>query len=230
MKRVLMSVLLSLSPMTAFAMFNDDPWLSKVMAEFEYIDAEHNALEWDVDAWYGRDISKLWIKAEGEYAESEIESGFIEFVYSRAYSANWDWQTGIRSDIASESDQNRNWVSFGFMGTAPYFFDVDARLFIGEDSSSQLIIEAEKEIMLTQEWVLTPEFDVVANGKTSQRFQEGSGLSSAEFSLMLGYEHNGNRKFQPFLGVTRTWLFGASRDMVDHDTSWRGTLGIHGWF
>jgi copper resistance protein B len=109
----------------------------------------------------------------------------------------------VRHDFKPDTDgDNRNWVSYGYIGTAPYFIEVDARVFVGEDSSSQLLIELERELMLTQEWVLTPELDIVANGNSNQKYQEGSGLAEAEFSLRLGYERDGNRKFQPFVGIT----------------------------
>ncbi len=105
-------------------------------------------------------------------------------------------------------------MSFGYIGTAPYLVDVDARLILGERSSSQLLIELEKEVMLTQEWVLTPVLDIAANGRSNPVYGEGSGLSEVKFSLRLGYEANGNRKFQPFIGVSAHQTLGETRRMV----------------
>ena len=121
-----------------------------------------------------------------------------------------------------------------YIGTAPYFISVDARVFAGEESSSQLLIELERELMLTQEWVLTPELDIVANGRTNEQYEEGSGLAEIEFSLRLGYEHNGNRKFQPFIGVSTTQTFGRTKDILKARGSSSGdveaVIGIHSWF
>lgn len=229
----------------ANAMFKDDPLLTKVMSEFEYFQEDSDdVFEWDIDAWVGRDLSKFWVKSSGEYARSgsgsdsgsgsEFEGANIEFVYSQAVSAYWDQQFGVRHDFAGHIEETRNWASYGFIGTAPYFIDVDARLFIGEESSTQFLIELERELMLTQEWVLTPELDIVANGRTNERFGEGSGLAEVEFSLRLGYEHNGNRKFQPFIAVSARQTFGSTRRLIKAEGGSSGSLeaviGIHSWF
>ncbi|GHA03776.1 hypothetical protein GCM10008090_11240 [Arenicella chitinivorans] len=223
-------------PNASQAMFNDDPWLTKVMSEFEYL-SEHGkgVLEWDIDAWHGRDLSKFWLKTSGELVDSDVESANIELVYSHAVSAYWDQQFGIRHDLKPDPlGRARNWLSYGFIGTAPYFIEVDARVFVGEESSSQLLIELERELMLTQEWVLTPELDIVANGRSNEVYGEGSGLAEIEFGLRLGYEHNGNRKFQPFVGITAKQSFGTTRQYkksegeASSDVSLM--LGIHSWF
>ncbi len=221
---------------SAIAMFNDDPWLTKIMSELEYLQEDgEGVLEWDIDAWTGRDLSKFWLKTAGEYADDEFESANIEFVYSHAISAYWDQQFGVRHDFEPDlNNADRNWVSYGFIGTAPYFVSVDARVFIGEESSSQLLIELERELMLTQEWVLTPEMDIIANGRTNPAFGEGSGLSEIEFSLRLGYEHDGNRRFQPFVGIVGKQLFGSTRRLARADgkdsSDLELMLGAHFWF
>lgn len=217
-------------------MFSDDPWLTKIASEFEYTkESGHGILEWDIDAWMGYDLRKFWVKSSGEYANSELEGANVEFVYSHAVSAYWDQQFGLRLDVESNSSMNsRNWVSYGFIGTAPYFIEVDARIFVGEESSSQLVIELKRELMVTQEWVLTPEVDIVANGRTNAQFGEGSGLAEIELDLMLGYERNGNRKFQPFIGLTARQTLGETRRLAkaNGDTSGHITvnIGIHSWF
>lgn len=214
----------------------DDPWLRKVMSEFEYLQEDgEGVLEWDIDAWYGRDLRKFWLKSSGEYAGSEVETANIELVYSRAVSAYWDQQYGLRQDFsADDAVDTRTWISYGFIGTAPYFISVDARLFIGEDTSSQLLIELERELMLTQEWVLTPELDIIANGRSNEQYQEGSGLAEIELGLRLGYEHEGNRKFQPFIGLTARQRFGATRSVAKRQgrdsSSVEAMIGIHSWF
>lgn len=240
MKKMYLNLSIGLSllvlSVNAQAMFKDDPWLTKVMSEFEYLQEDgEDVIEWDIDAWRGQDLSKFWVKSSGEYAGSEFEDANIEFVYSRAVSAYWDQQFGVRHDFKPDPDgDNRNWVSYGFIGTAPYFVAVDARVFVGEESSSQLLIELEREMMITQEWVLTPELDIIANGRTNERFGEGSGLAEVEFSVRLGYERNGNRKFQPFVGLTANQTFGATRRLTkaagNSSGSIEALIGIHSWF
>jgi copper resistance protein B len=236
MKKLLLCICLALPFSPSWAGMGDNPWLTKVMSEFEYLQENGEpVVEWDVDAWYGRDLSKFWIKSSGEYADSEVERASIEFVYSRAVSTYWDQQFGVRHDVKPKRDgDTRNWLSCGYIGTAPYFVAVDARVFVGEDSSSQLLIELEREMMLTQEWVLTPELDIVANGRTNQQYQEGSGLAEAELSLRLGYERDGNRKLQPFIGVTARQAFGQTKDFAkargQDSRTLEAMIGIHWWF
>ena len=228
---------------SAFAAMGDDPLLTKVMSEFEYLPSEEEGvLEWDIDSWIGRDLYKLWVKSSGEFSRSgedgtgsEVEQANIELVYSRAVYTTWDQQFGVRHDLKPDTDGNaRNWVSFGYIGTAPYFVEVDARVFIGEESSSQLLIELEREIMLTQDWVLTPELDIVVNGNTNELFNEGSGLAEIEFSLRLGYEANGNRKFQPFIGLVGHQTYGGTKRFEKVEGNKSGDIqamfGVHSWF
>ncbi len=222
--------------LNANAMFNDDPWLRKVAGEFEYLNEDNEqVLEWDIDVWSGRDLTKFWLKSSGEYSDSEFEGANLEFVYSRAVSPYWDQQFGIRHDFRSGvEEESRNWISYGFIGTAPYFIEADARVFVGEESSTQLLIELEREIMLTQQWVLTSELDILANGRTNERFGEGSGLAKAEFSIRLGYESVNNRKLQPFIGLAANQKYGTTRrlakDKGEDSADLEAKIGIHFWF
>ena len=221
---------------SAQAMFNDDPWLTKVAPELEIFEEDgETALEWDVDIWSGRDLNKFWLKSEGEQVGSELEHANIELVFSQAVSAYWDRQFGVRQDFTSDDDiSERSWLSFGFMGTAVYFVDVDARLFVGEESSTQLFVELEREFMLTQEWVLVTELDLIANGRSNPAFGEGSGLAELEFALKLGYEHEGNRQFKPFAGLVAEREFGATRSMTraagGETSDTKFVLGLEFWF
>ena len=235
MKKFVLIFLILLSAQSQ-AMFQDDPWLTKVMSEFEYLqESGEGVLEWDVDAWRGRDLSKFWLKSSGEASSSEIESANLEFVYSHAISAYWDQQFGVRHDFKpKQGGDSRNWLSYGFIGTAAYFVEVDARLFVGEESSTQLLIELEREMMISQQWVLTPELDIIANGSSNDKYQEGSGLANIEFGVRLGYEHEGQRKFQPFVGLSASQTFGKTKQLAKAQGEDSGSLevmiGIHSWF
>ncbi|MGH1427854.1 MAG: copper resistance protein B [Arenicella sp.] len=235
----LLSLGLLLFNQSSFAMGKtDDPILSKTMGEIELLkEGDADVAEWEIDTWIGRDLQKFWIKTEGEYAreddESEIESAEIEFLYGKAVRANWDVQFGLRTDLEPDEPDGRNWLVFGFKGLAPGFWDVDANFYIGEESSSQLNIEIEREFMLTQRWVLTPEFELTANGRSNPEYGEGSGLESAELSIRLGYETR-SRRLQPFVAIEGVQYFGATKNLrqqENEDTSNVSlVLGLHFWF
>ncbi len=214
----------------------DDPLLSKTMGEIELLkEGEANVAEWEIDTWIGYDLQKFWIKTEGEYAreddESEVESAQLEFLYSHTVSAYWDQQFGLRTDIKPEN--GRNWLVLGYRGTAAGFWEIDANFYLGEESSSQINVEIEKELMLTQRWVITPEFEFTINGNTNLDFEEGSGLDNVLLGIRLGYETK-NRKFQPFLGFEGKQFFGSTKNIrktLGKDTDNLSVIaGIHFWF
>ena len=76
----------------------DDPLLLYVKADkLEWRDAdEGNLLVWEIDAWLGKDLNKLWIKSSGESLDGEVEGNEIDLLYSRAISAFWDLHLGLR--------------------------------------------------------------------------------------------------------------------------------------
>ncbi len=225
----------------AFAMKSADPLLSKIMGEIAIGSADgEQELEWDIDTWIGRDLNKFWIKTSGAYSfnssdgeKSDIETANIEFVVSRAVAPYWDQQFGLRHDLEdAEGNPTRNWLSYGYIGTTPYFIGVDARVFVGEEFSTQFLLEAEREFMITQEWVLTSELDLVVNGSSNVERAEGSGLSLINFELRLGYERS--RKFQPFVGLAFKQLFGQTRNFEKsaggESSNLEALIGIEAWF
>src|SRR5699024_5870042 len=78
---------------------NDDPLLFKVMRdEVETGVGSNNTTSFEAEAWLGKDINKLWVKAEGEYQNSDDKEALAQALYSRAISAYWDVQAGVRAD------------------------------------------------------------------------------------------------------------------------------------
>ena len=113
----------------------DDPFLSKfIIDRFEIIDSDEDdkPILLEAEAWFGKDIDKLWIKAEVEREGSLTEEAEFQFLYSRAVSPYWDIQAGIRKDFKPVEQE---WAAFGIKGIAPYYFDVDAALFFGKGLS-----------------------------------------------------------------------------------------------
>ena len=45
---------------------------------------------------------------------------------------------------------------------------MDANLFVGEDGLTELRVEAEYELMLTQKWVLSPSLEASVYGKEDE--------------------------------------------------------------
>ena len=96
------TLLLMLSAVnSALAGGKDDPLLGKVMIDqLEVRDAdEHNLLVLDGQGWFGKDLQKLWFKAEVERKDSETEEAELQALYSQAIAPFWDVQVGVRQDF-----------------------------------------------------------------------------------------------------------------------------------
>lgn len=210
----------------------DDPFLSKfIIDRFEIIDSDEDdkPILLEAEAWFGKDIDKLWIKAEVEREGSLTEEAEFQFLYSRAVSPYWDIQAGIRKDFKPVEQE---WAAFGIKGVAPYYFDVDAALFFGKGGKTAASFSGEYELMLSQKTALVPELEVNFFGQDDPEMGVGSGLSDMNFSLRL--QHEFRREFAPYFGVTWTKLFGGTADYArdeGEDTSdARFMVGVHAWF
>lgn len=210
----------------------DDPTLVKLMIDqFEQRSGDEDPIVLESDLWIGKDLHKLWFKADAERVDGETEKAEVEARYSRAVAPYWDFQVGFRSDL-KPSDEKRNWLALGFRGLAPYFFDIDTALYIGEEGRSQLTFNTEYEVMFTQRLVLSPEMQLTLNGKEDKALGLGTGLSSAEFGLRLRYEII--REFAPYIGVNWEGTFGKTADYIEDaggdssDTQF--VVGIRAWY
>lgn len=226
------TVFFSLSSGLLHAVAPDDPLLGTVIIdELEVRDSNgDNPLTWDAQGWLGKDLEKLWIKTEGERKSGVTEDSELQALYSRAVSTYWDFQAGVRHDF--QPTPNRSWAVVGFQGLAPYFFEIDTALFIGESGRTALRLEAEYELLLTQRLILTPEVEVNLYGQNDADTGVGSGLSDVELGLRLRYEIR--REFAPYIGVNWTKKYGNSADFARNegqdidDTQF--VIGIRAWF
>lgn len=211
---------------------NDDPLLSKVMIdqlEWRNTDDE-DPYALDAQAWIGKDLHKLWLKLDVEHREGATEEAEIQALYSRAITPFWDLQIGWRRDI--KPTPTRDWGVIGIQGLAPYFLDINAALFVQDSGDTAARLSAEHDIMLTQQWVVSPEVSLSAYGQTDQETMTGSGISDAQMGLRLRYEIR--REFAPYIGIIWQKKFGTTADFAQSaqepvsDTQW--VAGIRAWF
>ncbi len=211
---------------------DDDPLLVHVMIDqLEWRAAdESDPYVLEAQGWVGRDINKLWIKTDVEQTSGGTEDAEIQALYSRAIAPFWDVQVGLRHDLEPEPD--RDWGVLGIQGLAPYYFDVNAALFVGHSGDTAARVSAEYEWLFTQRLVLSPEITLNFYGQDDARREIGSGLSDAEAGLRLRYEIR--REFAPYIGINWTRSFGDTADFArEHgdatsDVQW--VVGIRAWF
>jgi len=189
----------------------DDPLLGMVMLnQFEWRSGDDDRFAWDGDAWLGKDLNKLWLKTEGEYADNRAEEIELQLLYSRAVATYWDFQVGWRGDF--RPDPGRNWLAVGFNGLAPYFFEIDAAVFLGGSGRTAARLEFDYDILFTQRLILQPEIEINAFGKDDPAVGIGSGLADIQAGLRLRYEIR--REFAPYIGINWWSKLGDTRDIA----------------
>jgi len=185
----------------------------------------------DVQAWYGGDLDKLWLKAEGEGTLGEdFESARIQALWSHAINPWFDLQTGVRYDTGGRED--RAHLVLGLQGLAPYWIEVEAAAFLSDEGDLTARLEAEHDVRLTQALILQPraEIDFALQDMPAERI--GSGISGAAIGWRLRYQVT--PLVAPYLGVEYETSLGSTRDMnraAGEDADSLAFLaGLRAWF
>jgi copper resistance protein B len=200
--------------------------------QLEYAHDNHgnNAVFLDGQFWYGEDFNKLWVKFEGEQARGKLEDLRIEALWSHAVSSYWNTQLGVRHDFGK--GPGRTWAAFGIEGLAPYWFETEVTVYVGQEGRTAARVQFEYEELLTQRWVLQPKFEVNLYGKSDPQRGIGSGLSDAELGVRLRYEFR--REFAPYIGVVWRQRFGHTADLYraqrEPASDLQFVAGLHFWF
>lgn len=185
---------------------------------------------YDLQAWYGRDYDRLVLKAEGDVDNGKLEEASTELLWGHAVAAFWDAQLGLRHD--SGEAPSRNWLAVGIQGLAPYWFEVDATAYVGENSRTALSLEVEYELLFTQQLILQPRLEANWYGKRDPDRGLGKGLTDISAGLRLRYEIR--REFAPYIGIEWTNKFGETKDLAQaagQDSSeTRYLAGLRFWF
>ena len=189
-----------------------------------------NATAYDAQAWFGRDYDRLVLKAEGDAARGKLQDARTEVLWGHAVATFWDTQLGVRYDSGVGPD--RGWLAFGIQGLAPYWFEVDATAYVGNNGRTALRLGAEYELLLTQKLILQPRIEVNVYGRRDQARDIGSGLSDGAAGLRLRYEIT--RQVAPYVGVEWAGKFGESADFAraagEKRSETRWVAGVRFWF
>ncbi len=226
-----------MEPMPSRAMahmmqMNDAAAVGKVLIDqLEWRNAHGgNAAFWDAQAWYGTDANKAWLKTEGEHAGGETRDARVDLLWDRIISRWWSVQAGARQDLGT--GPSRTWAALGLEGIAPYWFNVEATFYVGEEGRTAARLRSEYDLLLTQRLVLQPEAEANLYGKSDPRRQIGSGLSDLEVSLRLRYEIR--RELAPYVGLVWSRRFGNSASLArsagEDPSDLQVVAGVRVWF
>ncbi|OIQ76821.1 copper resistance protein B precursor [mine drainage metagenome] len=189
-----------------------------------------NSTAYDVQAWFGRDYNRAVLKAEGDIARGRLQDARTEVLWGHAVAAFWDMQLGLRQDGGVGPD--RSWLAFGVQGLAPYWFDVEATGYLGDQGRSAIRLATSYDILLTQKLILQPRLETNLYGKSDPARMVGSGLSDATAGLRLRYEIT--RQFAPYVGVEWAGKFGQTAGFAhaadEKAKQTRLLAGLRFWF
>ncbi|SFZ97593.1 Copper resistance protein B [hydrothermal vent metagenome] len=204
----------------------DDPLRTMFIADkFEVLNNDEKTKVWEGSFYIGYDIDKLYLYSAGEATADGLESSQNELVYSRAIAPFWDIQVGIAYD--KNIDASKTWAELAIAGLAPYYFETRAALLINGDGNVGLRLDAEYEVLFTQQLILTPSVEADFYTKNDAKLGIGSGLSNIEAGLRLRYEIK--REFAPYIGVSWEKTFGNTEEYNPiNETNF--LLGVRFWF
>jgi copper resistance protein B len=185
------------------------------------------ATAWETDAWWGNDIDKLWLRSEGETNAQGTRDARAELLWDHAFSTFWDWRLGARDDFGA--GPSRQWLAFGVQGLAPYWFDLGATFYVGQQGRAAARLEASYDLRVSRHLLLTPNLELNIYDRRDPLREVRAGLSDAQLGLRLRYEIS--RRFAPYVGVN--WNFQREREMSQHppptlERTW--LLGLRFWF
>ncbi|WP_343685655.1 copper resistance protein B [Asticcacaulis sp.] len=199
-------------------------WLETAYSRHDGQDTAH----WDADGWVGGDTHKLWLKSEGEVRDGDSE-GEVWALYSRNVSIFWDAQVGVRHDFGAG---DRTWLAVGANGLAPYFFETEAHLLLGEDGTVGARLRQENDLLLTNRLILSPSLEINAVSQADPQHGTGSGLTDATAALQLRYEVN--RRFAPYVQLDHQRKLGdtakRARSAGKEDEENRVSIGVRWLF
>ncbi|HEU4619764.1 MAG TPA: copper resistance protein B [Gammaproteobacteria bacterium] len=211
---------------------HEDPFTTFVL--FDRLEAQRadggDVVDWDVDAWAGRSLTKLRMRTEGQRRAGRTEDADLELLFSRSFARWWDYVAGARQDFRPEPDTT--WAAFGVEGLAPYRFEIRATGYVGEGGKTAARVQTEYELLMTNRLVLQPRVELNWYGEADPGRGIGSGLSDTDIGLRLRYEIR--REIAPYLGVTRESKHGRTADLAkaagEDPNDTRFVVGIRLWF
>jgi copper resistance protein B len=217
--------------MRGMDMADDEPYGRVLVNELEYArGGGKRGQNLNVEAWYGGDYNKLWLKAEGTRSGGRLENFRTEALWDRAISTFWSSQLGVRND--SGRGPSRQWLALGVQGLAPYWFETEATAYVGRNGSLAARVEVKYELLFTQKLILQPKLEANFYSKNDPERGIGSGLSDMEIGLRLRYEVS--RQVAPYIGITRERKFGNTanyaRQMGENVGNTQLLAGVRLWF
>ncbi len=212
-------------------MLMDDMPLWGVSVEQLGYQFDDDQINYEVDAWYGKDERRLAVRSEGSVQtkdDKKIDS-LNSLAYWKPLSIFWNGEAGVAYDTKNDKAA----LMAGIVGTAPYFVETDARAYLYTDGQVRLDLGTAYEWRLTQRWVVRPEVGLTAFSKDDTDNGIAKGFNDFDAEVRLMYETL-NRQLAPYVGVSYSTALGDARDLRRQENksvdSSSLTAGVTFWF
>ena len=199
--------------------------------EFEALSGnEGDGFAWSIQGNYGDDRNKLWLRTQGLKVPGELDpttSG--ELLWWRPFTPFFGTQLGIRQDFGAGA---HTYLAAGIEGVAPYWFEIEATAYLGDDGRLSARLKASYDVLFTNRLILTPSLEANLYSEAEEERALGAGLGNLEGGLRLRYEFS--RKMAPYLGYVWERSFGDTADLRraegDPVNEHRVVAGIRLWW
>lgn len=192
--------------------------------EYRYSDDDEELGVWDADAFYGSDELKFRWLSKGEYEIEEQAYGSLEnqFLIQTPISDFFDAKFGVRVDTPEGPD--RTYGVLGVAGLAPYWFEVDASVYVSDEGNASAEIDMEYEVLFTNHLSLALGLDTIVAFSEDEEIGVGRGLVSTELGARLSYDIV-DRAFSPYIGMVHERKYGDTKDLAE-----AGSDSAGNWF
>jgi copper resistance protein B len=188
----------------------------------------------EATGWYGGDVNRLWVRAEGEQAtEQRTGDAEVELFYGRLVSPFWDALVGVRIDRRwGGRTATRAHLALGLEGLAPHWFELEPTLYLSHEGDVSARLEAEYDVLVTQRLVLQPRLETGVAIQDVPEFGVGSGLTDLELGARLRYEVR--PELAPYLGLVWHRRLGDTADLAraagEHASEVSVVAGLRAWY
>lgn len=183
-------------------------WTNTLFVLFDQLEygpaSPERPLNLDAKAWFGGAQRRIWMRAQSEFATTERQGeAEAQMLYGRLVAPFWDAVVGVRVDQHwGDSHRRRVQLAVGFIGLAPYRFELEPTLFVSHKGEVSARLEAAYPLLLTQRLIAEPEFEINAALQEVSRYDLRRGINDYEYGVRLRYELR--REFAPYMGWSRS--------------------------
>ncbi|MFT3806164.1 copper resistance protein B [Arenimonas sp.] len=197
----------------------------------EFTDGDQgSSFAWEAETWIGTDTDRFWLRSEGESVRDGGDHAELELFYGHSISPWWDVLVGLRHENAG--GDNHESLAFGIRGLATQKIEVAATAYVDAAGRADLRLKLGYDAWLSERWILHPELELNAHGRSDLDRGIGAGLGSVKAGLRLRYEVT--RQFAPYVGLDYEHAFGRTGDFQhqagEQVSGWGWVVGIRGWF